>query len=80
MSSVSIRLAAVMALFAFAVCLLIGTFSAQNAFSTTVSRALAGMLGTFVGGLIVVAMANRMIQENVKTSQLKSRETPSSDR
>jgi hypothetical protein len=78
------RLAAVMALLAFAVCLLIGGLQAGNPFSTAVARALAAMAGTFVIGLIVGFMGQKMIDENLKTAKEKlldsETKTPASDR
>jgi hypothetical protein len=65
------RLAAVMALLAFAVCLLVGGIQADNPFTTTVSRALLAMAGTFVIGLIVGTMGQKMIEENLKMEQEK---------
>jgi hypothetical protein len=46
------RLAAVMSLLAFAVCLVIGGVGADNPFTTTVERALAAMSGPFVVALV----------------------------
>jgi len=60
------RLAAILALLAFAFCLVIGGLETGNTFTTTVSRALAAMAGTFVIGLILGSMAQRMIDENLK--------------
>jgi hypothetical protein len=78
------RLAAVMALLAFAVCLIIGGLQAGNPFSTAVTRALAAMAGTFVIGLIVGHMGQRMIDENLKTAKEKlldsATKTQTSDR
>ena len=65
------RLAAVMALLAFAVCLFVGGVQADNPFTTTVARALAAMVGTYMVGLIVGAMGQRMIEENLKATQQK---------
>jgi hypothetical protein len=59
------RIAAVSALLVFAVALLLG-LAAQNTFATTVGRALIAMGGTFVIGLIVGAMGEKMAQENLK--------------
>ena len=53
-----------MALLAFAVCLLMG-MRAGNTFSTIVANALVAMAATFVVGLVVGAMAQKMIDENV---------------
>jgi hypothetical protein len=60
------RLAAILALLAFAFCLVIGGLEAGNTFATTVSRALAAMAGTFVIGLVLGAMGQKMIDENLK--------------
>jgi hypothetical protein len=65
------RLAAVLAMLAFAVCLLIGGIQADNPFTTTVARALVAMAGTFVIGLIVGAMGQKMIDENLKMAKEK---------
>jgi len=65
------RLAAVMALLAFALCLLVGGVQAGNPFGTTVTRALAAMAGTFVIGLVVGHMGQRMIDENLKAAKEK---------
>ena len=46
------RLAAILALLAFAVCLYVGGVEAGNPFTTTVGRALVAMGGTYVVGLI----------------------------
>jgi len=78
------RLAAVMALLAFAVCLIIGGLETGNPFSTAVTRALAAMAGTFVIGLIVGWMGQKMIDENLNTAKEKlldsETKTPASDR
>ena len=63
------RLAAVLALIAFAVCLVVGGIQAGNPFTTTVMRALAAMVGTFVIGLIVGYMGQKMIDENLKAAK-----------
>ena len=53
-----------MALLAFAVCLLMG-MRAGNTFSTIVANALVAMAATFAVGLVVGAMAQKMVDENV---------------
>jgi hypothetical protein len=53
-----------MALVAFAVCILVG-LQAENTFATIVSNALLAMAVTFVVGLVVGAMAQKMLDENV---------------
>lgn len=62
------RLAAVLALIAFAVCLVAGA-QAGNTFSTTVLRALTAMLVTLVVGLIIGAMAQKMLDENLEPAK-----------
>ena len=53
-----------MSLVAFAVCLLMG-LRADNTFSTIVANALLAMAGTFAVGLVVGAMAQKMLDENL---------------
>jgi alpha-beta hydrolase superfamily lysophospholipase len=67
------RLAAATSLVAFAVCLLLG-IAAENTLSTTLSRALVAMVGTLVVGLVVGAMGQRMLEENVKAVKAKRAE------
>ncbi len=78
------RLASVMALLAFAVCLISGEFEAGNPFSTTVERALTAMAVTFGVALIIGLMGQKMIEENVKSSSEKlsklEAKQPASDR
>jgi NhaP-type Na+/H+ or K+/H+ antiporter len=64
------RIAATLALVAFAMCLLIG-IQADNSFATTIQRALIAMGGTYIIGLIVGAMGQRMIDENLKAEEQK---------
>jgi NhaP-type Na+/H+ or K+/H+ antiporter len=61
------RIAGVCALLVFAVCLVVGGLGADNTFETTVERALAAMAATLVIGLILGAMARKMLEENVKS-------------
>ena len=65
------RLAASLALLSFAARLLVGGVHAGNPFTTTIQRALLAMAGTYVIGLIVGAMGQKMIEENVKAAQKK---------
>jgi hypothetical protein len=60
------RLAAILALLVFAICLVIGGLETGNTFATTVGRALAAMGATFVVGLVLGGMGQRMIDENLK--------------
>ena len=63
------KLASTLALLAFAACLIAGGVHAGNPFSTTIQRALLAMAGTYVIGLIIGSMAQKMIEENVKAVQ-----------
>ena len=56
---------------AFAICLLIGAFEADNSFSTTVQRALVAMVVTLLVGLLIGAMAQKMLDENLKPHEEK---------
>jgi hypothetical protein len=58
------RIAASMALVAFAVCILVG-LQAGNTFSTIVAKALLALVATFVLGLVIGAMAQKMLDENL---------------
>jgi ethanolamine transporter EutH len=62
------RLAACCALLVFALCLMLG-MGAHNSFTTTVTRALVAMVCTFGIGLIVGAVAQKMLEENIKAEQ-----------
>ena len=78
------RIAATFSMIAFAVCLLIGAFEANNGFATVVQRALVAMMVTLVVGLVVGAMAQKMLDENLKAQETKteisSTKTEGSDR
>jgi len=67
------RIAASLALVAFFVCILAG-MHAENPFSTVVANALVALLVTFVVGLVLGAMAQKMLDENmaVANSAVKS--------
>jgi NhaP-type Na+/H+ or K+/H+ antiporter len=64
------RLAGCCALVVFAFCLIQG-LQAHNSFSTTVTRALFAMVVTFVVGLIIGWVADRMLDENLKAEEAK---------
>jgi len=66
------RIAGVLSLIAFAVCLAVGMLQAENGFGTTVTRALVAMAGTLFIGLVIGAMAQRMIDENISTQNQNS--------
>ncbi len=59
------RLAAACSLIAFAVCLVLGGLRADNPFASTVGRALAAMIGTYVVAWIAGQMAEGMLRENL---------------
>ena len=58
------RIAACLALVAFAVCILTG-LQAGNPFASVVSKALLALVVTFVVGLVIGSMAQKMLDENV---------------
>ena len=66
------RMAGVLSIVVFAFCLLLG-LRAGNPFSTIVSRALVGMAGTYVVGLVLGAIAQRMVDENMRDEERKLR-------
>ena len=66
------RMAGVLSIVVFAFCLLLG-LRAGNPFSTIVSRALIGMAGTYVVGLILGAVAQRMVDESMRDEERKLR-------
>jgi len=68
---VPIRIASALSLIAFAVCLLIGLFEAGNGFATVVQRALVAMVVTLFVGMVVGAMAQKMLDENLKAHEEK---------
>lgn len=65
------RIAAVLSLLAFVVCLVVGGLEVGNSFTTTVMRAVTAMLATLVIGLVVGAMARKMLDENLKSQEEK---------
>ena len=78
------RIAATFSMIAFAICLLIGAFEANNGFTTIVQRALVAMVVTLAIGLVVGSMAQKMLDENLKAQETKteisSTKTEGSDR
>jgi len=64
------RIAATMALIAFALCLVMGIV-ADNDLATTLARGLKAMFVTFFVGLAVGAMAQRMLDENLSDAEKK---------
>ena len=57
------RMAGILALIAFAMCLLVGAFEAGNPFTTVVWRSLVAMFWTYVIGYIIGIAAERMLSE-----------------
>jgi hypothetical protein len=77
------RIAGALSLIVFAICVAIG-ISAGNPFATVIQRALLAMLGMLFIGLIVGAMAQKMLDENMKIEEEKlkndSRNSPQEGR
>lgn len=66
------RLAVAIAFLVFALCLCLG-IAAENSFAETISRALKAMVGTLVVGMVIGAMAQKMLEENLKQLAEKTR-------
>ena len=64
------RMAAALALVVFAVCVIAG-LGAGNSFETVLTKALSAMGATFVVGLVVGVMAQKMIDENLAAEAAK---------
>ena len=69
------RTAGILALLAFAVCLFAG-MSAGNSTATVLSNALLAMGVTFLVGLVVGAMARKMLAESVAAEAARSPAAP----
>jgi putative Mn2+ efflux pump MntP len=67
------RIAACLSLLVFATCLVAG-IAAGNTFATTVWRAMLAMAATFVIGLVLGVMGQRMIDENLRPREEKLKE------
>jgi hypothetical protein len=70
------RIAACLSLLVFATCLVAG-IDAGNTFATTVARALLAMAATFVIGLVLGLMGQRMLDENLSEKEQKLKEIQS---
>ena len=66
------RLAGACSLLVFALSLFAG-MEAQNSFATTLTRALYAMAGTYVVGLVVGLMAQKMLDDRKKELRLKAK-------
>ena len=64
------KIAVTSALLVFAVCVVVG-MQAGNTFSGVVSKALMAMVVTLAVGLVVGAMAQKMLDENLDTERKK---------
>lgn len=58
------RVAGILALIAFAMCLMVGGFEAGNPFTTVVWRSLIAMFGTYVIGYIIGIAAEHLLSEH----------------
>ena len=67
------RIAASLSLIAFALCLIASGLQAGNTFATTVIRALVAMVGTYIIGLIIGLMGQKMLEENLRTEEQRLR-------
>lgn len=80
----AMRMAAVMALTSFILCLVVGAFEADNPFGTTVYRALVAMIFTLIVGMLIGAAFRAMLRENLSQMEKKlkdpSRSAAVSDR
>ena len=64
------RVAAALSLVVFAVCVTAG-IGAGNSFEGVLTKALLGMAATFVVGIVVGAIAQKMIDENLAAEAAK---------
>lgn len=69
------RVGAIAALLAFAMCLSIGAFEAQNPFGTVLWRSLIAMFWSYVVGYLVGMAAERMMRERRAELEKKSEHT-----
>jgi hypothetical protein len=70
------RISASLAIIVFAICLLIGGFEANNTFTTSVQRAMVAMMATLFVGLIIGTMAQKMLDENLKSKEDRLQSSP----
>ena len=69
-----LRIASTLSLLSFAACLVAGGFAGGNGFATVVWRALSAMACTFVVGLVVGLMAQKMLEENLAAESKRLKE------
>lgn len=74
----AVRIAGVMSLVAFVLCLVVGGIEVDNPFGTTVKRALTAMAVTFVIGLIVGRGFEMMLKENLMAEEKRLKNPPGS--
>ncbi|MGH7178272.1 MAG: hypothetical protein ACREJC_12905 [Tepidisphaeraceae bacterium] len=74
------RIGAILSLIAFAMCLLVGVFEADNPMSTVLLRALAALVVMYFVGVIVGVMAQKMLEEKLRdeSGKLKDSEAEAS--
>ena len=65
-----------MSLVAFAVCILVG-LQAGNPFTTVVAKALLALVATFILGLVIGTMAQKMLDENLAAGVTEANPTDS---
>jgi hypothetical protein len=70
------RIAAAMSLIVYAFCLVVGGLETGNPFSTTGVRAVIAMFATLVLGMVVGAMGEKMLEENLKSHEEKLKNSP----
>ncbi len=63
------RIAGILSLVAFAMCLFVGAFEAGNPFTTVVWRSLVAMFGTYVIGYIIGIAAERILSERAEAEK-----------
>jgi NhaP-type Na+/H+ or K+/H+ antiporter len=73
-----LRMAAVMSLLAFALCLVVGALEARNPFGTTVQRALVALVGTLVIGLVIGTALRSVLNESLRAEEEKLKIPPGS--
>lgn len=72
------RIAGVLSLVAFALCLVVGAVEAHNPFDTTVKRALTAMVATLFIGLAVGYGFQVLLREHLSQEEEKLKKPPES--
>jgi hypothetical protein len=71
-----VRIAASMALVAFALCIVVGGLETGNPFGTTIQRALVALVATLFIGLIIGSAFKIMLRENLAMEEKKLKNAP----